>query len=1057
MSSSRNSRSTRRTGLYTHQPITSSKVSIEPIPDALESAPQFQADDSSIRDEVHFDALSGISVKTKARRYLNSDAPLLTWMTYRDDYLDALITREGCRGQSTEQCPSCGVKPPKVRCDTCHDARFLCKECLIADHWDKPLHAICEWTNGYFARTSLPSLGICFQLGHSASERCSFASPSHKDFIVVDGNGIHPVAVDFCGCRDIPHYRQLLNIGWWPATPLEPQTCFTFAVLRLFHSLNLHGTLPATDFYRALDFMTDAHDLENVPDRLEAFMLVTHEWRHIRAAKRSGRGHDPTRISDTKEGDFAVLCRACPQPQLNLPEGWELSPAGKAWLYRLIVAPDANFKLKGRRRATDAAEVGLAPGFAYFVAEKAYREHLKNYATQAEISHCVGFAAIWQANSRKQKNLRASGVGALSCARHEIFRPTGTADLEGGEKYCSMDYTFLSGLKGTQARSIAVSYDIACQWFKNFWKRCEKMPPELRLLSKPVLEFFVPKFHLAAHIPECQAPFSFNFTPGVGRTDGEGVERNWAWLNRVAASISQMGPSARQEALDDIIGFMNFRKNMGLGKTLLRRLVLAMPKAVKHCQAFQEFTAGLQRKHAEEVLLWETMVQQWETDHANANPYMVESSALSLSLVKQRLAEQEHQDIQDGAVHPEGGPSGFIIEGLAIEEVQLSVRAEACRQNLTAPQATALQKQCTALLKRMLKHTSLRASFMPAFDGLLAKLPPRPDNTRLSENMPVYLPSSLQQPLRHRTCTDDLTSTEESLREAQAHEALEDVRRQLRTRTLAAHHGTRIARSQGAYTRTRAIHSQIESRLRSATLRYRNARSALLSLHGPGTWEQDLRVLHPADVRGINERELNETEQQEWEAARRFAGEDEDAAGASIPTAPVAVVEVGEGPRRLSWIWHNTGLSDADMDKDGPRHESVRVEWAKARARARGWGNEVEMLEEEMCRSIAFCQSRAAWWKTQATRRAVDDAQLRDGLSAYAHEQAATELKLALRWSAQWIDARCRAAAILADFDAAEKLPHITINIDLHDDNNNNNNIDGDGGAFDVDDPLSLG
>lgn len=36
--------------------------------------------------------------------------------------------------------------------------------------------------------------------------------------------------------------------------------------------------------------------------------------------------------------------------------------------------------------------------------------------------------------SKKVKGLRATGVGAVSCARHELFRPQGMGDLQKGER-----------------------------------------------------------------------------------------------------------------------------------------------------------------------------------------------------------------------------------------------------------------------------------------------------------------------------------------------------------------------------------------------------------------------------------------------------------------------------------------------------------------------------------------------------------------------------------------------------------------------------------------------
>ncbi|KAG6805339.1 hypothetical protein H0H92_015784, partial [Tricholoma furcatifolium] len=79
------------------------------------------------------------------------------------------------------------------------------------------------------------------------------------------------------------------------------------------------------------------------------------------------------------------------------------------WIYQLILSQDANFRLKNRLRSTDDRDPALGPGFAYFVASDEYLQHLANYVDQDEISHCVGFAALWLANSKKSKGLRATG------------------------------------------------------------------------------------------------------------------------------------------------------------------------------------------------------------------------------------------------------------------------------------------------------------------------------------------------------------------------------------------------------------------------------------------------------------------------------------------------------------------------------------------------------------------------------------------------------------------------------------------------------------------------
>ena len=203
------------------------------------------------------------------------------------------------------------------------------------------------WNGLFFQRSSLKTLGLRVQLGHPPGHYCPTKQPGHKDFAVIDTNGIHSVAVDFCRCVHVEHRSQLLRIGWWPATPLEPQTCATMAVLRHFHLLNLQGNITGYSFYRALEYQTDNTGLDppsvnsfslsfiflgllRPQDRLPAFMLMIREWRHIKMVKRAGRAFDPGGIAATAPGSLAIPCRACPLPNINLPRGWENVPPSRA-------------------------------------------------------------------------------------------------------------------------------------------------------------------------------------------------------------------------------------------------------------------------------------------------------------------------------------------------------------------------------------------------------------------------------------------------------------------------------------------------------------------------------------------------------------------------------------------------------------------------------------------------------------------------------------------------------------------------------------------------------
>ncbi|PBK91046.1 hypothetical protein ARMGADRAFT_1032119 [Armillaria gallica] len=159
---------------------------------------------------------------------------------------------------------------------------------------------------------------------------------------------------------------------------------------------------------------------------------------------------------------------------------------------------------------------------------------------EEEKSTCNNHDAIKLANSRGGHGAAATGVGAVVCGRHDMKCPMSVGDLQKGERYLNMDYFVLSTLS-------------------------DDMPPELRNIL-----YLVPKFHLPAHVLKCRDNFFFNFSAGVGHTDGEAPEHGWAATNALAASTKEMGPGTRQDTLDDHFGDYNWRKIIILGMLRVR-------------------------------------------------------------------------------------------------------------------------------------------------------------------------------------------------------------------------------------------------------------------------------------------------------------------------------------------------------------------------------------------------------------------------------------------------------------------------------------------------------
>jgi hypothetical protein len=92
---------------------------------------------------------------------------------------------------------------------------------------------------------------------------------------------------------------------------------------------------------------------------------------------------------------------------------------------------------------------------------------------------------------------------------------------------------------------------------------------------------------------------------------------------------------------------------------------------------------------------------------------------------------------------------------------------------------------------------------------------------------------------------------------------------------------------------------------------------------------------------------------------------------------------------------------------------ALRVEWCKTRARAHRWHEEIQLLEEEMRRSLESCLWRSRWWQSRAQQRVETETHIAEGLAAYAWEQSLAEQQRAVHWSTQWSAIRERARSVL--------------------------------------------
>ncbi|EEB88884.1 hypothetical protein MPER_13091 [Moniliophthora perniciosa FA553] len=311
--------------------------------------------------------------------------------------------------------------------------------------------------------------------------------------------------------------------------------------------MTLTGKITAFDYYKSLERLTDNTGM-SLGNSYRPFRRIVRQWRNLRMLRRGGRGNDSIRkVADTEPGELAVPCIACPKPGVNLPENWEKA--------------SAELRLKRKKVSSRDKDPSLQDGWSYFVEQGPYDEWM---------STCTGLSALDHANTKFNVGYDETGKGAGLCARHEVMLANGFGALQVGERYANMDYVVASLLRHISVRvPLVLAYDIMCQWSKKLPQRMAALPPLIQqVLARRVLKFVIPKLHILGHLQKCQEAFSLLYTFGAGETDAEGIERVWSGLGAVATSIKEMGPGSHHDTLEDHCGDWNWRKVVGLGKSL---------------------------------------------------------------------------------------------------------------------------------------------------------------------------------------------------------------------------------------------------------------------------------------------------------------------------------------------------------------------------------------------------------------------------------------------------------------------------------------------------------
>ncbi|KAF8155179.1 hypothetical protein K438DRAFT_1987093 [Mycena galopus ATCC 62051] len=886
-----------------------------------------------------------------------SDPALARFRGLRDTYLSNLLRRDGCLWQQgPDRCFGCQrqtdeTNPQIFRCKSCFGDELVCASCLVTRHAKDPLHRIERWNGRFFEASALKTLGLRVQLGHIPGERCSEPLQLHTQFIVLHMNGIHEVAVDSCDCEHrawagAPE-EQLLRAGWFPATDDRPRTCATTELLDSFVAQTYQAK--TTMYYSVLEKLSNNAGVKP-PNRYHAFLRMVREYSHLLMLKRAGCGHAKTGVIGTKQGELAVKCPSCPDPGVNLPAGWEDASPQDKFLYIVFIAIDACFCLKCRLVSSELKGPTLGPGWSYMVEAGQYCKFLLTITDQKEMSTCSGLAALDHANTKFSRGSSATGVGMGVCARHEFVQPNGVGDLQKGERFRNMDWIFLSILLHLHPRlRKIISYDIACQWWKNLKGRVKKMPGHVHLkIVLALLRFVVPKMHIKGHNHDCQATYSLDYVPGSAQTDGEGIERPWAHIGGVGSSTKETGPGSREDTLNGHWGSWNWQKLLGLGEALQTKLDRAQSKAAAQLEAFTQFSM----QQAARVPAWREMVENFERDLMAKNPYRMTSKGIMEAQVLLQFEQEEAERVRAGVpgIHSVS-PSSFVAAGLEVEDEQRRVRIQVeLKKRGTTSQLINIAALRRALNRSIQRLCTLQATYtLASILALGQHKNVSPDEQ--PENVPLFLPSALTAAQRTAESVKDLAAMENLLRDSA---------------------GTPLqARHQGANTRARTLVERNESKIRLHSEKYQMAWEARRRLADGDVEKVGWQVLRKEDIWCMEDAEELVRNADKWRAREDRRHRQEDALPCDGELPPLGDEERaqrergGENVRQVSWIWTSTGLAGNDAQPEEAA-AALQIEWCKAYAWTRRWQEEVCLVQEEVWRAGVTLEAWACTWEERA-------------------------------------------------------------------------------------------
>ncbi|KAI1796329.1 hypothetical protein LXA43DRAFT_969822 [Ganoderma leucocontextum] len=807
---------------------------------------------------------------------------------------------------------------------------------------------------------------------------------------IVYEHGIIEMKIRFYKFR-IPEPMQLLRFGLFPGTWKEPRTAFTINGLRDYHLLSVQCQITGIDFATYLQRCTDNVLSKDVTERHRELNETMRQFMFLRSTRRAGQ--QPKNGLDS--ASLAVLCPACPQPHKNMDPDQHREKED-SYLDMFFYTIDGNFQSAQKFKPMDMTDFPLTTGAAYYAHEGDYEIYrAKLGPRRKEPTTCRKFGAMGYSRYKG----RVSGVVGLSCARHMFALPCGTVDITGGESFAYPDYCMCSGLRPWLClKRHYRGYDINCQYTVNLPERLgdinEKFQdlPTIQADSFPWTMVGIGKFHVAAHQDSCRLKYSYYYLPGSGMTDGEAPEQIWASLNNLSMRTKEMSSGHRHDVINDYYGDMNIRRVHNMHNTLATRMGRAKIEEARTREYLKELEENIPAKtlakwHLEEGE-WKENVEHLERDGADfESPYELKKSEGKLP--RHRLPSAAILTNSELTGESAASLLGVIERGVELQDEQealldilekdnrgnlrdVTLRCEDfhaevnCWQVVQEAYVEPLVKDASAGVKAVMGDKGMppdfplrdaSSEFRESGDGLPRRRNVRgkTDSWKEVYDVSLPLPSSYHHAVLEQASMRQVCALEYDFRRATADEALGDVRAAIISREV-----IKIKRQDS---QSKKVTERYDRRIGTTNTDVANHvdhyRRHWIALEVLG------KVLDRSDP---HLRRLN----------------DADAVNINISTAQNLL---GQSKQAVSWIWGDFAFVESVEDSRYQEfYDDVRrVHWVRLSAVCMRWTEEVQLLEEEMRRTLRFHAYHRDRWEDHARKKVKTE---KSGAVAYARKQA---------------------------------------------------------------------